>query len=93
MDRSENTDMDSNLSESMVLMKKLQLENSYLDCSQQFHSVVLCYTLYGSIALQLQNKTRVEPVKGGFMKESGEYFGNTKGEGKMCRKTYILALK
>lgn len=81
--------MDNNLSENMVLVKKLQLENKCLDCSQRFHNVVLCYTFYGSIALQLQNKTRVEPVKGGFMKESGEYFGDTKGEGDVQEDLYI----
>lgn len=54
----------------MVLVKKLQLENKCLNCSQRFHNVVLCYTLYGSIALQLQNKTRVEPVKGDFMRRA-----------------------
>lgn len=42
---------------------------------------------------EFQNKTRVEPVREGFMKESGENFGDVKGEGKTCRKTYRLSLK
>lgn len=76
MGRSDNRGMGINLSENMVLMKKLQLENRCADCSQWFHNVVLCYTFYGSTALELRNKTRVEPVRCGFMKESGEYFGD-----------------
>lgn len=45
---------------------------------------VLCYTFYGSTALEFQSKLRVEPVKTGFMKESGEYFDDIKGKGKRC---------
>lgn len=38
-----------------------------------------------------QNKTRIELVREDFMEESGEYFGDIKGEEKMCRKTYKLS--
>lgn len=56
--------------------------------------MLFCATLFcGSTALELQKKTRVEPVRGGFVKDSGEYFGDIKGKGKMYRKTYRLSLK
>ncbi|EPQ18420.1 Actin-related protein 2/3 complex subunit 2 [Myotis brandtii] len=43
-----------------------------------------------TLALKFENAAAgVEPVKGGFMKESGEYFGDTKGEGDVQEDLYI----
>lgn len=67
--------------------EKATVENKCLACCQRLHTVVLCYPLCGSRALQLQNKMGVDQSEGAAGRR--ECFGDTEGDRKMCRKTYI----